>query len=116
MRRIYFFRAPVPVEALLDRTRANDAVIEVVLARDDHPMVAQARERWEQSGFAKGRLQGLEQGITQGREQELRRAIEDLCTVLNIKLNEARAVELRGATNERLEGLRTALLKNKRWG
>lgn len=110
------FRVPVPIAALLDRTRANEAVIEAILAREDHPKVKQARQQWEQVGYDKGLEQGLEQGIEKGREQELRRTIEDLCKLFGVKLTVARMTALDNATPQQLEDLRTRLLQTKRWG
>lgn len=86
--------APLPVRALLDGARADEAVLAALEARRPD-LVATIEAR--------------------GEEKALRRTIESLCTVLEITLTGERQRMVRSASRAELERIAAALTRDRRW-
>jgi len=61
------------------------------------------------------RAEGLAEGRTEGRAEELRASILALAEVLQIELDEGRQAELGRSTVEKLVALRDRLRRERRW-
>ena len=88
----------LPVRALLDGARADEAVLAAIEARRPD-LVATIEARGEARGEAKG----------------MRRTIESLCAVLDIALTPDRQRHVRGASRTELARLADTLTRDKRW-
>ncbi|MEJ7601728.1 MAG: Uma2 family endonuclease [Kofleriaceae bacterium] len=104
------FVLPIPIEALLHVTRADDAVAHALLARHQPVIVAEIQtartlghERGREQGRQEGREQGREQGRQEGREQGHRsgRTAGMVAAVLGVLA--ARGFVIDDATRARIE-------------
>ena len=92
------FVAPVEVGALLDAALAGDNVARAMLARNAKPIE-----------------EALEREHAEGRLEEARASIRELCEVLDVSWTSKRAAEVERLGNEALRDLRAALVRERRW-
>ncbi len=96
------FGAPLEVGALLDATRAEDNVARALLARGARPLEeALGREH--------------EEGRAEGRAEEARASIRELCEALGISWTDRRAAEVARTEADALRSLRSELVRERRW-
>jgi hypothetical protein len=122
-------RLPLPVQALLQASAADDAVARALLDKGNpvlDRLVAETRRQGEMTGRREGEIAGRREGEIAGRregeiagrregEEGLRQALEALCAVLDIELTEARRAILEKATFADLRGLVQAIKVQRRW-
>ena len=122
---------PLPIRALLDASRADEAVLAALEARRPD-LVGRIRAEGEARGAARGRAEGEAIGEARGRAEgeargradgeaigealgRLRGTIIALCEVLGVSLDEARTRRIeRGALSE-LEAIVDALREHRCW-
>ncbi len=89
---------PIPVQALLDAAAADDAVAQVLLAKNN-PVLAKLVQDSEAKGLKAGRIT----------------AILDLCEVLGIEVKAAQRALLPTLSLDELAVLQQALKLERRW-
>lgn len=118
---------PVPVDALFDHDRANEVALSNLLARHGFESLdavhaeGQAVGRLEGhavgrvEGHAVGRAEGHAVGHAEGRAEGLRVAVERICAVLELPIDEERRASLSRADESELASLIDALMSRRRW-
>lgn len=96
------FAAPLPIRALLDTARADEAVLDALEARRPD-LIARIEAR------------GRERGQMEGAERATKETIEALCRVLGITLDDARATRIAEAALPELRELARAIETERRW-
>lgn len=91
---------PVPVEALYDRDAADRATLTNLLQRQGYEDLDAV----------------LEQGSVEGLRAGTRKAVRDLCEVLDIHLPKEREAALAAMSVAELDALRERLKRHRRWG
>ncbi|HVH43433.1 MAG TPA: Uma2 family endonuclease [Labilithrix sp.] len=89
---------PLPTDAVLKATRADDAVLQALRAKG-HPQFDAVRE----------------EGREEGREAALRIGVLDLCESYEIALDEGRRARIADMRERELDTLRLTLKKYRRW-
>lgn len=102
--RTCFVRA-IPVRALLDAAVAENAAAAALLSKKN-PVLESARAHDREEAREEGREEGV---------QALRRAVEDMCRLLGVELNDRRCAQLANARLVELEQLRISLVSTRRW-
>ncbi len=97
----------VPVAALFDPDRANEAAKANLLAKEGYASL--------EAVFAKGREQGREEGREEGRLAGLRKTIETMCALLDVSLDDPRRAQLAAAAEPTLEAIFQSLTLKRAW-
>jgi hypothetical protein len=97
----------VPVAALFDADRANEAAMANLLAKEGYASIEGVR--------ASGRAQGREEGREEGRMLGLRSAIEMTCSLFSITLDDERRARISSADERSLEELFKSLTLHRAW-
>jgi hypothetical protein len=98
--------APLPVRALLDSARADDAVLAALEARRPD-LIARIEARGRALGRTEGANAGAREGVTQ--------TVEALCRVLAIRVSATRAAWLASASLQELRAVAHAIETDRRW-
>lgn len=98
--------APLPVGAMLDTARVDEAVLAALEARRPD-LVARIEARGEARGEVRGELRG------EARAEA--RAVRRVCRVLDIPIDDARSAWIDAASLEELRAISTELERARRW-
>ena len=100
----------------LDLLSADPAVQDLVQRRKEalelHEIDLRAAKA---EGKAEGRAEGKAEGKVEGRTEGLRKAVNQLCEVLGIVLDEHRRLSLAAMSDTELDALSDALARERRW-
>ncbi|MFO0708783.1 MAG: Uma2 family endonuclease [Sandaracinus sp.] len=102
--------APLPVRALLDTARADEAVLAALGARRPD-LIA----RIEARARALGRREGVADGAREAERGAVRQTVEALCRVLAIRVSPTRAAWLASASLQELRAVAQAIETDRRW-
>ena len=108
---------PLSVQALLQASEADDAVVRALLAKGN-PTLLRLRSEEHQKGQLEGRREGQLEGRREGQAEGLKLAIlaiEDLCEVYGIRLTVEHRAFLAAADLAGLQALRLALKAHRAW-
>jgi len=89
---------PLPVDAMISAAKADDAVARALLARRNPVLEARLAERAE-DGFARGRAQGIQEGVAHARSELLADAVLAVLAARTITLNDAQCARIREEAN-----------------
>jgi len=102
------------VQALLQASDADDAVVRALVAKGN-PVLLRLRKEDHRQGEAKGQIAGRKEGEIAGQIQGLKLAIEDLCEAHGIALLPEHQARLSRSDLAQLQALREQLKAHKAW-
>ena len=105
---------PLAVQALLQASEADEAVVRALLAKGN-PTLLRLRAEDHQKGQLEGRRAGQLEGRREGEEEGLRQAVDALCDVLEVKLSEDQQAFVKRADLAALQGLVQQLKAQRSW-
>ncbi len=101
---------PLEVAALLDAAAADNAVASG-LVRRNNPVIVEFAERSRTQGRTEGRAEGKAEGLAEG----LRRAVKDVCELLDLEFTPERHAALASLNTIEIEALLVRLKRQRRW-
>ncbi|HMG53751.1 MAG TPA: hypothetical protein VK601_09715 [Kofleriaceae bacterium] len=94
--------APLPVDALIDVTKADDAIAGALLARSN-PVLEADRAKADARGHQRGRMEGWAEGRAEGREAGEREGLAEgllrMLDALGVSLDAADRARILGETD-----------------
>lgn len=105
---------PIPIRALFDRAAADRAVIRALQVKRD-PAILELEAEGFQEAYQEAYQQAYQEAYQQARAKVARTAIEALCEVLELPLDEERRALLQTLDVAKLEALLDAIRTRRRW-
>ncbi len=116
------FVLPLPVSALVEAAKSDDAVAAALLAKKNPVLTralaegrAEGLREGKALGLREGEAKGLREGEAKGKTQGLRELIADLCEAHGIELTRTRRTKLQALGLEGLSLVRLHLKRHKAW-